>query len=123
MHIEVPPVTVRELSSERDEEPSEKIRERVLGARKIQEDRFKGKKIYSNSHMPMRMIKKFCQLDDHGNNLLEKAVEKFALSPRAYHRILKVARTIADLDAKEMIEEVHIAEAIQYRVLDKRMTI
>lgn len=123
MHIEVPPVTVRELSIEREEEPSEKIRERVLRARKIQEDRFKSKKIYSNSQIPTRMIKKYCALDDGGKTLLEKAVDKFGLSPRAYHRILKVARTIADLDGIDNIREPHLAEAIQYRVLDKRMAI
>jgi magnesium chelatase family protein len=123
MHIEVPPVTIRELSIEREEEPSEKIRERVVQAREIQEDRFKGRKLYSNSQMPTRMIKKYCELDDQGKGLLEKAVEKFGLSPRAYHRVLKVARTIADLEAREAIEGAHVAEAIQYRVLDKRMAV
>ncbi len=123
MHIEVPPVTMRELSIEKEEEPSEKIRERVLGAHRIQEDRFKGRKIYSNSHMPPRMIKKHCTLDNSGSMLIENAVEKFGLSPRAYHRILKVARTIADLDNMECICEPHLAEAIQYRSLDKRMVI
>ena len=123
MHIEVPPVTIRELSIEREEEPSEKIRERVIRARTIQEDRFRGRNLYSNSQMPARMIKKYCELDDQGKSLLEKAVEKFGLSPRAYHRVLKVARTIADLETKEMIESSHLAEAIQYRVLDKRMAV
>ncbi|MEI6155372.1 MAG: YifB family Mg chelatase-like AAA ATPase, partial [Deltaproteobacteria bacterium] len=123
IHIEVPPVTVRELSIEREEESSGKIRERVLAARKIQGERFQGKRIYSNSNMPPRLIKKYCVLNEGGKNLLEKAVEKFGLSPRAYHRILKVARTIADLEAKEHIEEPHLAEAIQYRSLDKRMAV
>jgi magnesium chelatase family protein len=123
MHIEVPPVTIRELSTDREEEPSERIRERVLRAHKIQEDRFRGRKIYSNGHMPARMIKKYCELDDRGKDLLEKAVEKFGLSPRAYHRVLKVARTIADLEARDTIEGSHVAEAIQYRVLDKRMAV
>jgi len=123
MHIEVPPVTVRELSIDKEEESSEKIRERVLGARKIQEDRFKGRKIYSNCHIPPRMIKKYCALDDSGKMLLENAVEKFGFSPRAYHRILKVARTIADLDDMEHILEPHLAEAIQYRSLDKRVVL
>jgi magnesium chelatase family protein len=123
MHIEVPPVTMRELSIDKEEEPSEKIRERVLGAHRIQEDRFKGRKIYSNSHMPPRMIKKHCVLDNNGSMLIENAVEKFGLSPRAYHRILKVARTIADLDNRECICEPHLAEAIQYRSLDKRMVV
>jgi magnesium chelatase family protein len=123
IHIEVPPITVRELSIEREEESSEKIRERVIKAHKAQEERFHGKKIYSNAHMPPRLIKKYCIISDGGKNLLEKAVEKLGLSPRAYHRILKVARTIADLEAKEHIEESHLAEAIQYRALDKKMTV
>lgn len=123
IHIEVPPVTVRELSIEREEESSEAIRNRVIGARNIQRERFQGKKIYSNSHMPPRLIKKYCILNEGGKHLVEKAVEKFGLSPRAYHRILKVARTIADIEAKEHIEEVHLAEAIQYRSLDKRMAV
>ncbi len=123
IHIEVPPITVKELSIEREEEPSEKIRERVVGAHGIQEERFRGKKIYLNAHMPPRMIKKYCAVSDGGRTLLERAVEKFGLSPRAYHRILKVARTIADLESKEHIEEPHLAEAIQYRALDKRITV
>ncbi len=123
MHIEVPPVTVRELSIEKEEETSEKIRERVLNARKIQEERFRGRRIYSNCYMTPRLIKKFCTLDNAGKALLENAVEKFGLSPRAYHRILKVSRTIADLDDTEQIFEYHLAEAIQYRSLDKRMVL
>lgn len=121
IHIEVPPVAIRELSMDKEEESSSKIRERVTGARTIQEERFKGKKIYANSQMTTRMLKKYCPLHDSARNLLEKAIEKFGLSPRAYHRILKVARTITDLENREHIEESHIAEAIQYRVLDKRL--
>lgn len=123
IHIEVPPVTIRELSGDREEEHSVKIRERVLEARKIQEERFRGRKISYNSQMTTRMLKKFCPLSGSSNILLEKAIEKYGLSPRAYHRILKVARTIADLEAKDLIEVQHIAEAIQYRALDKRMTL
>jgi len=121
IHIEVPPVTIRELSLDREEESSEKIRERVANARKLQSERFKGKKIYANSQMPARTIKKHCLLDDSAQSLLEKAIEKYGLSPRAYHRILKVSRTIADLENVEQIEEAHVAEALQYRVLDKRL--
>jgi magnesium chelatase family protein len=121
IHIEVPPVTIRELSLDREEEPSMRIRERVVNARKIQSERFKGKRIYANSQMPTRIIKKHCRLDDSAHSLLEKAIEKFGLSPRAYHRILKVSRTIADLEAVEHIEEAHVAEALQCRVLDKRL--
>jgi magnesium chelatase family protein len=120
IHIEVPPVTIRELSMDNEEEPSEHIRRRVAAARRIQEGRFRTKKLYANSQMTARAVKKYCTLNDEGRQILEKAMEKFALSPRSYHRILKVARTIADLEEKEQIEEPHIAEAIQYRVLDKR---
>jgi len=123
LHIEVPSVTIRELGTEREEETSEKIKERVMKARKIQEERFKGKKIYANSQMPTRMIKKYCEVNSSAQALLEKAIEKFGLSPRAYHRILKVARTIADLDGMELIEDSCVAEAIQYRVLDKRLVV
>jgi magnesium chelatase family protein len=121
IQIEVPAVTIRELSMETYEETSEVIRERVGAAREAQEERFKGKPIYANAQMPTRSIKKYCAVCESARQLLERAVEKFSLSPRAYHRVLKVARTIADLEGKEHIEEPHIAEAIQYRVLDKRV--
>ena len=94
-----------------------------MKARQAQEERFKEKKIYANGQMNARMIKKYCPLTETGKNLLEKAVEKFGLSPRAYHRIIRVARTIADMDNGDHIAESHVAEAIQYRVLDKRMTL
>jgi magnesium chelatase family protein len=123
IQIDVPPVTIRELSMETEEEASEAMRMRVADARRIQEGRFKGKLIFANAQMPTRSIKKYCAVGDSARNLLEKAVEKFGLSPRAYHRILKVSRTIADLEAKEQIEEPHVAEAIQYRVLDKRVMV
>jgi magnesium chelatase family protein len=119
----VPPVTIRELSMETDEETSDAMRERVMAARELQEARFKGKAVHANAHMPTRSIKKYCAIGDSARELLEKAVEKFGLSPRAYHRILKVSRTIADLDGKEHVEEPHVAEAIQYRVLDKRVMV
>lgn len=122
IHIEVPPVTIRELSLDREEETSETIRKRVARARRAQGERFKGKTMYANGQMTARMIKKYCPLEDAGRNLLERAVEKFGLSPRAYHRILRVARTIADLEGEEHIGHPHIAEAIQYRVLDKRVS-
>jgi magnesium chelatase family protein len=120
IHVEVPPVTIRELSMEREEEQSETIRERVVKARRAQEERFLEKKIYANGQMNARMIKKHCPLTENGKTLLEKAVEKYGLSPRAYHRIIRVARTIADMENGDHIGEPHIAEAIQYRVLDKR---
>jgi len=123
IQIEVPPVSIRELSMDTQEEFSETIRARVDEARRVQAARFRGKKIYANAQMTTRAIKKFCTITGGAEGLLERAVDKFALSPRAYHRILKLSRTIADLEPKEMIEEAHVAEAIQYRVLDKRTMI
>ncbi|OPY64860.1 MAG: Competence protein ComM [Syntrophorhabdaceae bacterium PtaU1.Bin034] len=121
IQIGVPPVTIRELSLDTVEESSETIRQRVMAARAMQAGRFEGKSIYSNAQMTSRMVKKYCGINEAAKNLLEQAVERFGLSARAYHRILKVSRTIADLDGKESIDDSHVAEAIQYRVLDKRM--
>jgi len=123
LHVEVPPVTIRELSLDKEEESSYEIRDRVVQARQTQEQRFAEKKIYANGQMNARMIKKYCHLTENGRNILEKAVEKFGLSPRAYHRIIRVARTIADMEKEDHVSESHIAEAIQYRVLDKRLTL
>jgi len=121
IQIEVPPVTIRELSMETHEERSEAIRARVTSARQVQQERFKGRPVHANAQMPTRSIKKYCAVNDAARQLIERAVEKFGLSPRAYHRILKVARTIADLEGSAEIGESHVAEAIQYRVLDKRV--
>jgi magnesium chelatase family protein len=123
IQIGVPPVTIRELSLDTQEESSEAIRGRVKAARVLQSARFKGKALYANGQMTARMVKKYCAVDAPATTLLETAVERFALSARAYHRILKVSRTIADLEGKEQIDESHVAEAIQYRVLDKKMTV
>jgi magnesium chelatase family protein len=121
LQIGVPPVTMRELSLDTEEEPSAAIRRRVMVARTIQVDRFKGKTFYANGQMAARMVKKYCPVDAGARSLLERAVEKFGLSARAYHRILKVSRTIADLDERTDIDESHVAEAIQYRILDKKL--
>ncbi len=121
IHIEVPPVKISELALERYEEPSGVIRERVAGARAIQSERFKGKNIHANAQMSARVIRKYCPLENAAQAMLEAAVDKWALSPRAYHRILKVARTIADLEGLKDITEGHVAEAIRYRALDKRL--
>ncbi len=121
IHIEVPTVAIRELASDRHEEPSGAIRARVAAARAIQGERFKGKKVHANSQMPARVIRKHCSLGSAAEGMLEAAIEKWGLSPRAYHRILKVARTIADLEGGGGITEGHIAEAIRYRALDKRL--
>jgi magnesium chelatase family protein len=123
IQISVPPVTMRELSLESEEESSSVIRARVIAARAVQAERFAGKTYYANGQMAARMVKKYCAVGDKAKNLLEQAVERFGLSARAYHRILKVARTIADLDGKKDIDESHIAEAVQYRALDKKLSL
>jgi magnesium chelatase family protein len=121
IHIEVPAVKYRDLASRDAGEPSKEIKSRVDAARKIQLTRFKGMKVYCNAQMTNRHIKKFCQIDDASQRLLETAIDKFGLSARAYTRILKVARTIADLDRQENIHPAHLSEAIQYRSLDRNL--
>ena len=119
IHIEVPAVPYKELSAEYTGEKSEDIRKRVVAARDIQLERFKGDKIYCNGQMKTRHIKKYCKLKEDAQSLLETAMHKLGLSARAYSRILKLSRTIADLENAEMIKSVHISEAIQYRTLDR----
>ena len=101
-------------------ESSEKIRERVIKARRIQEERFKGMKgVYCNAQMTERMIRQYAQPDEQSLDMLRLAMERLSLSARAYSRILKVARTIADLEGSERLQSHHIAEAIGYRSLDR----
>jgi len=120
IHIEVTPVPFSELSKERNAEKSADIRVRVVAAREIQKKRFENYKgIYSNSQMTTKMLQTFCELDETCKTLLKNAMERLGLSARAYDRILKVSRTIADLDNEENILPNHIAEAIQYRSLDR----
>lgn len=120
LHVEVTPISYDELALTRTSDDSATIRERVLKARQIQEDRFKEHPgIHANAMMSSSMIKTYCVLDQVSSNLLKRAMERLNLSARAYDRILKVARTIADLDNKEQINHEHIAEAIQYRSLDR----
>lgn len=120
IQIEVVPVPFKDLSSMRDGEPSNIIRERVLRARKIQQERFKEKeKIHCNAQMNPKMLKEYCKLEESGVILLKKAMERLGLSARAYDRILKVSRTIADLEGSEKIQNSHLAEAIGYRSLDR----
>ena len=120
LHVEVTPVSFSELSSKEKVESSKDIREKVILSREIQEKRFSASdKTYSNSHMNSKHIQKFCILDSESSDMLKTAMEKLDLSARAYDRILKVSRTIADLAASENIESQHIAEAIQYRSLDR----
>lgn len=119
LKIDVDRVTYYDLKNNSKEESSQEVRERVNKARKIQNERFKGTKIHSNAKMTNKMIKEFCVLDEYGEELIKNAFEKYNLSARGYNRILKVARTIADLDGVENIGAGHIAEAIAYRSIDK----
>ena len=120
LHVEVTPVSFDQIASTRKSESSEQIRDRVIRAREIQTERFKDKKeIYSNAMMPPELVKEICQITDPGKALLRTAMDRLGLSARAYDRILKVSRTIADLAASEDIKVEHLAEAIQYRSLDR----
>ncbi len=119
IHIELGPVTQQDVTYEGEAESSSEIRKRVIAARKIQLKRFKGKGIYSNSQMSFSLIKKYCKLEVGGKELIKEAISRLGLSARAYTKILKVARTIADLSGQSLIGKDHIQEAIQYRVLDR----
>lgn len=120
LHVEVKPVKYQKLNSENKIESSQQIKERVNKARRIQFLRYKDLNIFSNSELTPRMIEKYCKLDKESKQILEIAFNKLGLSARAYTRILKVARTIADLDNKNNIEKNHLLEAIQYRSLDRK---
>jgi magnesium chelatase family protein len=120
LHVEVVPVKFEELSTSRAGESSETIRNRVIEARKIQAERYKGfSDMHCNAQMSSKMLRKWCVLNESCTALLKTAMERLSLSARAYDRILKVARTIADLDGKKQIETEHLAEAIQLRSLDR----
>ena len=122
IHVEVPAVNYKDLASDMDGELSSLIRERVIMARKLQTDRFKKERsIFSNAHMESREIRRYCRLDNEGRIRLKTAITKLGLSARAYDRILKVSRTIADLAQSERILPEHIGEAIQYRSLDRQL--
>ncbi len=120
LHIDVAPVEYNNLTSREKEESSETIRERVNRARKIQVERYKDYKIYANAHITPSMMDKFCKLGEQENAMLKAAFDKMGLTARAYSRIVKVARTIADLDNSEDIKLNHLAEALQYRSLDRK---
>ncbi len=120
IHVEVPAVKYEELSGLPTGEKSIDIRKRVNKSRDIQLERFKKEKIYSNSQMNPKQIRKHCQLDEDSKNILKMAMDKMGLSARAYDRILKVSRTIADLEGNEKITVAHISEAVQYRSLDRK---
>jgi magnesium chelatase family protein len=120
LHVEVTPVAFSELSSSRQFEKSECIRERVIKAREMQAERFKDNPgVYCNAQMSSKKLKEICVITQACSNLLKVAMEKLNLSARAYDRILKVSRTIADLAESDGIKVEHLAEAIQYRSLDR----
>lgn len=119
IHVEVPAVPYRKLKGKRRGESSETIQKRVQQARDVQRSRFVGADIHANSQMRPAELREHCQIDDDGHDLMEMVVDRLGMSARAYDRILKVARTIADLDGSESIEASHIAEAVQYRSLDR----
>ncbi|GFO65285.1 YifB family Mg chelatase-like AAA ATPase [Geomonas paludis] len=120
IHIEVPAVKYRDLADRGESESSAAIAARVAQSREVQKERFKGTKVRSNSQMTARMIRKFCEPDEAGSRMLEVVTDRLGLSARSYTRILKVARTIADLEGASSIAEHHISEAIQYRSLDRK---
>ena len=120
IQIEVTPVKYQKLENDISNEKSENIRETVNKARKTQVDRYKNYGIYSNSELTPRLTEKYCKLDENSKKIMQEAFEKLGLSARAYERVLKVARTIADLEGKENIDTKHIAKAIQYRSLDRK---
>jgi magnesium chelatase family protein len=119
LHVEVVPVSFDEMTANRKTETSEEIRTRVVNAREIQSERFKQQSIFCNAMMPSNQVKEVCKITEAGTLLLKTAMERLGLSARAYDRILKVSRTIADLSQKEDIQVEHLAEAIQYRSLDR----
>ena len=120
LHIDVPPVDYDSLANHQKSEPSAAIRQRVMRVRQIQQQRFQDNKIYANAQIPPGMLEQFCPMDDGAKAMLKSAFERLGLSGRAYDRILKVARTAADLEESEVIRRPHIAEAIQYRSLDRK---
>jgi len=120
-HIHVPRVEYNELRVEREEESSTNIRERVIKARQIQAQRYRGHDgVYCNAHASGRLLKEHCRLDDATHTTLEMAMERFGYSGRAHNRILKLARTIADLKASTQIEKSHLIEALNLRSNDRK---
>ena len=119
IHVDIPAVKYKELVDNQDAESSSAVKLRVEKARKIQQQRFKETKIFYNARMNTKFIKKYCVLDEKAKELLELAMAELGFSARAYDKILKISRTIADLEGCEIILKAHISEAIQYRNLDK----
>jgi len=123
IHMEVPAVEYKDLSAKEAGRSSAEILERVKGAREVQAERFQRMKIHTNADMGSRQIRKFCEIDQESDSLLERAMDRLGLSARAHSRILKIARTIADLEGEANIKADHVAEAIQYRSLDRRILV
>ena len=121
IQVEVPAIRYQDLASRDAGEPSEIIRQRVNSARTVKHDRFQKRTIHANAQMGARDLKRHCAVNDDAEKLLEHAINKLGLSARAYSRVLKVSRTIADLAGSRDIQASHIAEAIQYRSLDRQM--
>jgi len=120
IHLEVVPVPFKKLSEMESSENSEAVRERVLRARQVQEERFaEHKGVYANAQMNSKLIRKYVVLDIASNELIKNAMDRLGLSARAFDRILKVSRTIADLEAEENVQAHHLSEAIHYRSLDR----
>ncbi len=120
LHIDVAPVEYEDLSTKANEEPSSEIRRRVIAARKIQEERFRGTGITCNALITADKRQEYCPMDDGAEQMMKDVFDRLGISARAYDRILKVARTIADLDGSEVIKRAHIAQASQYRTLDRK---
>jgi magnesium chelatase family protein len=121
LHIEVPAVPYKELAAERAGTSSSQMREQVVAARKIQAERFAGSQTRYNARMTSRQIRSHCKLDNECQNLLQSSVNDLGLSARAHDKVLRVARTIADLEQSAKIEPHHITEAINYRMLDRQL--
>jgi magnesium chelatase family protein len=121
IQVDVPAVPYKDLTGGRSAESSESIRHRVIAARNTQLRRFFDEHIYSNAQMGPRLIRKFCALSSECETIMENAVTKLGFSARGYDRILKVARTVADLEGAEELEPKHLSEAVQYRTLDRNL--
>jgi len=123
IHVEVPSVGYSDLADNSDDtEKSKDVRKRVNRAREIQKNRYKNyRTVHANAHISPRNIKRYCRLDERGETILRRSIDTFGFSARAYHRILKVARTIADIDGEVDILAQHVSEAVQYRTLDRNL--
>jgi magnesium chelatase family protein len=120
LHIEVPAVPFKELSGGQNGTSSAAMRDHVMAARAVQEARFLSSKTRQNAHMTTREIRQHCQLNDAGTNLLRTSIQEMGLSARAHDKVLRVARTIADLDGQANILAEHVSEAVNYRMLDRQ---